>query len=144
VETKSRKREPARGRAATTYGDAQQCTLGFLPGVQASNGRTALSRACLVSIAAELVADVRTRLVSFASLGIAPWDWHPFLCYVSDRVVMNGPSGVTSSHRIARVVKGASACVSRARRLPWWGGPCLARPTDVLFVTVTAPLAPVF
>jgi hypothetical protein len=64
--------------------------------------RTALPRARLVSIAAEVVADFWARLASFASLGIAPRDWHsvppghPFLCCVSDRVVMNGPPDVAS------------------------------------------------
>jgi hypothetical protein len=46
--------------------------------------------------------------------------------------------------RVACVVKGASASVSRARRLPWWGGPGLARPTDLFSLTAEAPLAPVF
>jgi hypothetical protein len=41
-------------------------------------------------------------------------------------------------------MKEPSASVYRAVRLPWWGGPCLAHPADVLFVTVMAPLAPVF
>ena len=64
--------------------------------------RTALPRARLVSIAAEVVADFWARLASFASLGIAPRGWHsvppghPFLCCVSDRVVLNGPPDVAS------------------------------------------------
>ncbi len=46
--------------------------------------------------------DFWARLASFASLGIAPPDWHsvppghPFLCCVSDRIVMNGPPDVAS------------------------------------------------
>ncbi len=61
-------------------------------------GRSA--RRCL-SIAA-VVADLWARLASFVSLGIAPRDWqsvlpgHPFLCCVSDRVMLNGPPDVAS------------------------------------------------
>jgi hypothetical protein len=65
--------------------------------------RTALPRAHLVSIAAEVMADFWARLASFGSLGIAPRDWHfvppghPFLSCVSDRVVMNRSPDVASA-----------------------------------------------
>jgi hypothetical protein len=64
--------------------------------------RRGLPRARLVAVATEVTADFWARLASFASLGIAPRNWHsvpsdhPFLCCVSDRVVLNGPPDVAS------------------------------------------------
>ncbi len=114
--------------------------------------RTALPRARLVSIAAEVVADFWARLALFASLGIAPRPWpsvppgHPFLCCVSDRVVWNGPPDVASPPDRPCREGGLCPCFSRplaalAGRRGRGVSPCLAVCAPV---TNSAPLAPVF
>ena len=63
---------------------------------------TALSRACLVSLSVEVVADFWARLASFEALGLPPRTWnsvpsiHPFLCGVSGRVVLTRPPDIAS------------------------------------------------
>jgi hypothetical protein len=103
--------------------------------------RTPLPRARLVSIAAEVVP---TGLLGSSCLVRVPGDCPARLAFRAPRppvlVLCVGPycderaPGRGFAPRIARVVKGTSAPVSRARWLPWRGGAGVACPPVSLFV----------